>query len=516
MKRLVPVLPTVLVFCLSWLFFLMLAPWGNVHRDEGWLLESSWRVSRGEIPHLDFSTIYPAGRYYLLAWWMDLTDTTLLALRTMHATLRAVTVALVWSIGRRWMPWPLALMAAMAATFVPGPWHKTLYVLVPLVVVRAWQGWLDHPSRWTAALTGVVAGIGFWFRQDTAAFAALSIGAVAGMRALRSEGRRQELEAMVAMVAGGLVTFLAGLLFFSAGPGPEIVLYEVLFAAFADGTPEAGVMAGILLGDLDRYGARGLMILTGASLAAALVTLSGLASGLTGLRHPEHRRIASQLLVMSLLYALMANQIFRGNAYTRFLQAVPPFYLLWFAGASLEATTVLDRSAAWWRRTGAALLVLVAALGPVGLFYACMPVRGQQMITPEFSGTIVTMWERDHAYSIDNITFYGDPMEMDPVLMMIHEIRKIVDAEDTVLFVPGPSMAYVISRRPNPSRFVRWVPDTPDRLEEFAEMLQSEEVEWIVVDEVFLNRASLAWRAVLSRYARKVRSIDRHEVWKVL
>src|SRR5438067_12913672 len=73
--------------------------------DEGYFLDLADRVRQGALPYRDFSTYYTPGIFYLFAAVLKIFGASMLPIRYLMAVLRAAAAVLMFSLGRRVMPW---------------------------------------------------------------------------------------------------------------------------------------------------------------------------------------------------------------------------------------------------------------------------------------------------------------------------------------------------------------------------------------------------------------------------
>lgn len=481
---------------LAFAFFLALAPYGGLDRDEGWLVEQSWRLLNGEVPHRDSVNIYPAGRYVLVAALMKLTGETVWAARLAGALLEAITAMMVLVVGRRMMPLSLALCAAGTTALLPGAWHKAWYGLVPLVIFWCWQRWLEGQDRRWAWVTGLVAGLGFWFRQDTALFSLVAIGVVVGARA-RDE--RQELSALWTMWGTAGAVILAGLAAYSVVVSPVQLLSELFVRAASAGMPDVPSASRSLQVE-GRHGVADV----GVAVLCGVITVWSLGAGARAAWRgwTQDRQTASQVLWLVVVGLLMSNQILRANVVTRFLQVSPPLFLLWWASGPAESAKVV-------RAMSFCALVAV----PLTLLAGLLPRHdGTAAVAPKFSGSVARWMAPYEPYTVDGRELYVVPSDRDVFMPVALWLRH---AEEKVLLVPGPSALYAVAGRRNPSRYVRWTPDDPSHREHVLALAAQDAVDLVVVQRSFLKKEGEAWGPLLERCCVEDATVGQHTVYRV-
>lgn len=425
-----------------------LAPHGNVLPDESWLLDGAMRVAAGQVPHADFDVVYSPGRYWVLGAVLAVFPGSLLAVRLTWALASAAVVAAVHAIGRRWLGPLAALTVAATVTLMPGPWHKTLYTLVPMSSALAWYAASNRQTPVAAAAAGAVMGFGALFRQDVGVYSLLASLLSLGASSFPVPARAAGLRRAGALIAGFTAPILGCLLLLAPWVGPGEVLAQWVVDALADAHPEVDGDGG-LLGVDRKEGAVGLVI---ALMAWLPVLLSGTLTVLLGRRaaRGEAREDEREVLWMAALCLLASNQVFRHNVEIRFLQVLAPVGLLWAWSAS--------RVAGSWPSARLPVTAL-ATVGPAALVYGMLSgviVRPSQL---EYTGSPILIGQRDTPFDVHGTTFWfsGRQAETYERLQAALEVEPW-DAEPFVV-VRKPSLLYFLEDRLNPTRTVRLTPE---------------------------------------------------------
>lgn len=163
---------TLLLFLASLVYYFIYWDHGLVLIDEGHLVHFGERVYNGEVPGRDFHLeTYIYGRFYLLGFlfWL-FGGPHLLIVRGMWVIMRALCVVMQFTVARRLMPRPYAMLASAFHLAVPGPWHKTPYAFCTLLGLVVLLVFLKNRTRLRLVLCGVVAGFAIQFRQDIGLF----------------------------------------------------------------------------------------------------------------------------------------------------------------------------------------------------------------------------------------------------------------------------------------------------------------------------------------------------------
>jgi hypothetical protein len=175
--------------------------------DEGNVLELGHRMMSGQVPYRDFTSVYPPLGYAPVALAMSLAGVSVWAVRWVVAATHALVAWLLCGLGApRAGAWPAAaLVAAGTASALPNVTaaspHDFAMVLMALVALRAaGAGPDDLRGR---AMTGALAGLAVFVRQNSGVFALLLLLQAEAARA------RERTQARVVLVAGFAVQLLA-------------------------------------------------------------------------------------------------------------------------------------------------------------------------------------------------------------------------------------------------------------------------------------------------------------------
>ena len=180
----------------------------NPH-DEGLVLQAGARVADGQLPYSDFYANYGPAQYYLAGGLDAVFGPSLLAWRIVRVVLDALVGVFAYSLARREAQEPLALAAwlavvgVMAYPTLPHPNAPALALAFAALLV----------ARRSPAAAGVLAGVGFAFRFDLGAAAAIgaAIAAAAGDppaargAVAAASGRRAALQCIAGAAATAIV-----------------------------------------------------------------------------------------------------------------------------------------------------------------------------------------------------------------------------------------------------------------------------------------------------------------------
>ncbi len=460
------------------------AAYGNIHQDEGWLLESSLRVARGEVPHRDFVSIYPAGRFYLFAAVLELFEGELLAVRATWCILRGAVVGLVFALGRRMMPAPFAAAAAVLAWLLPGPWHKTFFALVPLATLAALAAWAGDRRRGWLWLAGALAGVGAWFRHDVGVISFGAAGALvmASWWCERGQPRRATAWALdtLAVTVSGAGLVAVGFVAIAAAAGAGEVAEQLVARAWRESAPPITA------------GGRTIALLPWSALALAVALLVQVARRVGGGRWDVPTALTG---AVALVAVVTVNQSFRYPEAIRFLQGGPVFYLLWCVAA-----------AGAWRRFGdapmlrTAVVVIAAGIPAIG---AAAVLAGAPVGLPiEYTGTIAVGWERTQPYvTSTGSTIYVSPEWARSVDFVQRTTAVHLQPGAPLAVIGRPSAAYFLLHRRNPSRLIRFADAAATAAEREAALATLvRECPVVIADGLLLRRRGAWWRRALQRH----------------
>lgn len=139
---------------------------GLNYSDEGLAIDSARRILRGQLVVRDFGDL-PSGLHYVYAALFKLRGgVDLVALRGGLAVLKAGLAVLLFWTGCRLMPARWALVPALLAVAVSGPFLKAPLVGVYIVFVHQGLRLLEAPTRRRAAAAGAALGLLFFLRFD--------------------------------------------------------------------------------------------------------------------------------------------------------------------------------------------------------------------------------------------------------------------------------------------------------------------------------------------------------------
>ena len=173
------------------------------------------RILKGEVPYRDFYKIQTPGILLLNAALFKIWGTTLLTAMTAVMVFKALTVAMIFLIGRKTLSLKAALVSAMLALvwlapggpFRPAPiQYEMLFTALAIYFVLRWI----ESSKWTGVfVAGLSVGIVAIFKQNVGVYTAVALllailvdGRSRSLTEAGSERRRETLRALVAASIG--------------------------------------------------------------------------------------------------------------------------------------------------------------------------------------------------------------------------------------------------------------------------------------------------------------------------
>ena len=186
--------------------------------EEGFMLYFPERMSKGDVPNVDFLHLYGPGSLHVLRWWYEIFGFSLRAERTFGLLQHLGIIFGLFTLARAWGRAAATCVAALAV----------FYVLTPIALTAmAWNGGLaltlwsavfalrgihvDGPRRRRAwVIAGVLAGLALAYRPDLV----LAIGLAVGLLLWREQASRRP-------VLLGLVVGLLPMWFHLVQAGPR-------------------------------------------------------------------------------------------------------------------------------------------------------------------------------------------------------------------------------------------------------------------------------------------------------
>jgi hypothetical protein len=134
--------------------------------DEGFFVYGAARVLQGQLPMSDFIS-YPPGSYFLLALLFKMFGVNLLVSRLMEMAFLLFNGVMMFFIGKRLMPRPMALIPAFLLIGFPGPWYKVFFTFGLLLPLVSLYRFLEKRSTLRIVTIGWCLGIALVFKFES-------------------------------------------------------------------------------------------------------------------------------------------------------------------------------------------------------------------------------------------------------------------------------------------------------------------------------------------------------------
>ena len=186
--------------------------------DEGFSLTNALRITRGDVPHLDYWATYPPGTAYVQAMAFVLFDSTLAVARVVNAFWGLLIVLSSYLLLRRAQSLPVAATGALLVAYwfaaaLPPSYSGIPAIAVILLTFLLLLSSLEVQKAGVAIAAGVVGGLGVVFRHDFAFYALVAATVVLIAEHFGAKARTNATPFLVsyALVSGALLAGLVAL-----------------------------------------------------------------------------------------------------------------------------------------------------------------------------------------------------------------------------------------------------------------------------------------------------------------
>ena len=181
-------------------------PWPVSRLDAGIGVVAAQRILRGELPYVDFQTLYTPGRYYLYAGAFRVFGETFDVATGVDALSKALQAWLAWHVAARLTGSRFAALLAFAAGLGFSHAYPSLAVAFVALLVAARAG--KDGRRALVVAAGATAGVAAWFRQDIGFAAAVAVAATLWVGTTGTASVRARQVALAAASAAGALAVL--------------------------------------------------------------------------------------------------------------------------------------------------------------------------------------------------------------------------------------------------------------------------------------------------------------------
>jgi hypothetical protein len=148
--------------------------------DEGLVVLGADRILAGELPYMDFWTVYPPGQFYVLAAIFRLFGSTLLVARIFDTFVRFVIVLLSHAAARKLTTREAALLVAALVSILLAAARTYMYPVFPafglgLLALLTSFRYLQHQQLGSLFLSGLLIGLSTLFRWDIGLYAGVAV-----------------------------------------------------------------------------------------------------------------------------------------------------------------------------------------------------------------------------------------------------------------------------------------------------------------------------------------------------
>ena len=172
-------LPAIIIFACLFIYLLSGFNYDFKIYDEGIAVVGANRIADGDIPYLDFWTIYPPGQYYLLAFIFKIFGFELINERICSILIFFLTAILLNSISFNLTKSSISIIAPILYVFFIS--YSTMYgtamgtsILLTLTSFYYFHKWIQSPSPKFLFLSSFFAGLTSIFRLDIGIYSILS------------------------------------------------------------------------------------------------------------------------------------------------------------------------------------------------------------------------------------------------------------------------------------------------------------------------------------------------------
>lgn len=438
--------------------------------DEGFLWYGAAQTVMGQVPLRDFQS-YDPGRYYWTALWAPIFGTGLVGIRLAVAVFQLGGVFLGLLVVRRVVSswWSLCLVGLLLVAWM-FPRHKLFEHNLAMAAVYVGVCLLERPSRKRHFLAGVFVGGAAFFGRNLGLYSFL-----AGVMLIAFIQMRVQREAAISrLCAWGLgigVGSLPLLLMAMLIPGFAWAFFESVLWLLSLGTTNLPLpVPWPWSGMHQRFVAEDRLAYIFVELLFVAFPLFFLVAFFLLWKYPLVDRHRQSVLVASTCVSLWyVHYAFSRADLAHLAMSLPPFLL----GVVGLPAFVGARENGWLSRVVLGGLVVVT-LGPTYL--------GSPFVRSCYRHSCVP-------YELHGETLWLPLRERDLIETMRHIVRERIRPEEGIFIAPHWPTFYPILQRPSPTWQIYFLfPERMDRQEAIIADLQKNNVQWVVLGDVALDR----------------------------
>ena len=519
-RQSLPWKPIAIVFGVSLVYFLSYMRYGFAY-DEGYLLDSVEKILDGQVIYRDFHHTYAPGGFYLVAGLFKIFGQNILVERVLFAVLEALKCALAFAIVRTITPSRFAYLAPVLAAIAPGPWHKVFLPAFGFLALYAVLVGVARKPVWYF-VAGLVIGASAVFRQDVAAFAAISaILAVACETARTGRAAAQPVRRLVYLACGAALVVGPVLAAFVRAGALGAMIHDLTVEGMLDNMtnriPYPGIAAKAAPTAqyaLYVFPVKALFYLPFAAYAlTAAVLVKALLRRAWAIEH-------TMLLAIFVAALLAFNQSMWRSDVGHLLQTMQYVFLLVPVLLGAGHGSIARRARFVPARAGltAAILFVAAVAALFWATAACTRAATDSAIAAEFQTEGVSVGDTEYVGSI--LVRAGNDTRLDvpraPILVtpaearFFGEIGRFLDANtrpgDYVLAVPQLQTMYFLFDRRNPTRYSHYRRRlSPEEEKRYIRDIEEHQTEYILLTEPYEGARIGQTAESFSQYGKAVR-----------
>ncbi|MGC2423995.1 MAG: hypothetical protein WA666_06540 [Nitrospirota bacterium] len=450
-----------------------------IYLDQGYLLQAAMRVMNGEVPFRDFHSDYPPGSYYFLALIFKIFGVKYNYAWMSWVFIHTASVLLAYFITRRFVPPFPAFAASLFVLAVPGPWHKSFFIFLPLLNLFMVFKILEKKNyKWVIAEAFIVV-VSCFIRQDVGLYCCVVFLAALGLM--------KDKRLFLTAVAAGIF-FSLPIIFYYYSKG---ALPDMLSELATGGIKDTSAMNIPFPPVIPRFPTDLLAVLKNELYYLPFIIYPLCAIYLVrkwSALKEEGKNI--HFLLFMLLGMMLLSQLINRSDMPHLWQVLPPLYLL-----SVILFNALKRI------TAATLTALLLAL----VLYTALQ--------DPTSGSIALRAGCDTALDLPTASIYLPRQQVSVIRKVLQFIKTNSREGSYILAVPDIPMFYFLSERKDPIKFQVLLIGTASSPADQADVirdiqakeprvcvLDTEEVDNFIPKRRFRNYSLLVYSYLMSHY----------------